>query len=61
MSKNKKYIIVDIISKKFFLDTYGNVKIFETYEESELTCNIYELQNAWICELTYNYKQYEQQ
>lgn len=55
MINNKKYIIVDIISKKFFLDIDGNVKIFETYAESELTCNIYELQNAWICELTYNH------
>lgn len=55
MSNNKQYIIVDIISKNFFLDTDRNIKIFETYEAAELTCNIYELPNAWICELTYNH------
>ena len=55
MSNNKKYIIVDIISKKIFCDTDENIKIFETYEDAELTCNIYELPNAWICELTYNH------
>ena len=55
MSNNKKYIIVDIISKKIFFDTDENIKIFETYEDAELTCNIYELPNVWICELTYNH------
>lgn len=55
MSNNVKYIIVDIINEKFFLDIDRKVKIFETYEAAELTCNIYELSNAWICELTYNH------
>jgi hypothetical protein len=51
----KQYIIVSLITKNIFLDIDGNVKIFETYEDAELTCNIYELPNAWICELTYNH------
>ena len=52
---SKQYIIVDIISKKIFFDTDENIKIFETYEDAELTCNIYDLPNVWICELTYNH------
>ena len=61
MSKNKKYIIVDIINKDFFKDVNGNTKMFETFEDAETHCGIYELENAWICELIYNYKKYEQQ
>ena len=55
MSNNKQYIIVDIINKKFFLDAYGNVKVFEEYDEALIHCGIYELENAWICELIHNY------
>jgi len=50
-----KYIIVDIISKEFFKDPDGNVKIFEDYDNALLTCGIYELENAWVCQLTYNH------
>ena len=55
MSNNKQYIVVDLINKKFFLDTHGNVKIFNDYDNALLHCGIYELENAWICELTHNY------
>ena len=55
MSKNKQYIIVDIISKEFFKDVNGNVKVFNDYDDALLHCGIYELENAWICELTHNY------
>ena len=50
-----KYIIVDLINKKFFLDTQGNVKIFEDYDNALLHCGIYELENAWVCELKHNH------
>ena len=50
-----KYIIVDIISKEFFKDSDGNVKIFEDYYNALLHCGIYELENAWICELKHNH------
>jgi len=59
MSNNKqssvKYIIVDIVHKKFFLDTDGNVLIFNTYDSAVFYCGIYELPNAWVCHLMYNY------
>ena len=50
-----KYIIVDIISKEFFKDVDGNVKIFEDYDNALLHCGIYELENAWVCELKHNH------
>ena len=50
-----KYIIVDIISKEFFKDVDGNVKIFEDYDDALLTCGIYEFENAWICVLKHNH------
>ncbi len=63
MSNNKqssvKYIIVDTINKKFFLDADGNVKIFDTFDDAVLHCNIYELPNAWVCHLIYNYQDNE--
>ena len=55
MSNNKQYIIVDIISKEFFKDADGNVKIFEDYDNALLTCGIYEFENAWVCELKHNH------
>ena len=65
MSNNKqssvKYIIVDTINKKFFLDADGNVKIFDTFDDAVLHCNIYELPNAWVCHLIYNFIDNEQQ
>ena len=50
-----KYIIVDIISKEFFKDVDGNVKIFDDYDDALLHCGIYEFENAWICELKHNH------
>lgn len=50
-----KYIIVDIISKEFFKDVDGNVKIFEDYDDALLTFGIYEFENAWVCELKHNH------
>jgi tRNA (Thr-GGU) A37 N-methylase len=50
-----KYIIVDIISKEFFKDADGNVKIFEDYDDALSHCGIYEFENAWICELKHNH------
>lgn len=61
MSNNKQYIIVDIINKEFFKDENWNTKVFESLEDAQLYCSIYELDNAWICELIYNYKEDEQQ
>jgi hypothetical protein len=52
---NDQYIIVDIIDKKFFLDIHGNVKVFNDYDSALLHCGIYELENAWVCQLTYNH------
>lgn len=51
-----KYIIVDTINKKFFLDADCNVKIFDSFDNAVLHCNIYELPNAWVCHLIYNYQ-----
>lgn len=56
-----KYIIVDIVNKKFFLDADGNIKIFNTYDSAVLHCGIYELPNAWVCHLMYNYIENEEQ
>ena len=53
--KMTKYIIVDIISKEFFKDADGNVKIFEDYDDALLHCGIYEFENAWVCELKHNH------
>ena len=55
MSNNKQYIIVDIISKEFFKDANGNVKIFDDYDDALLHCGIYEFENAWVCELLHNH------
>ena len=52
---NKQYIIVDLISKEFFKDTQGNVKIFNDYDDALLHCGIYEFENAWVCELKHNH------
>jgi hypothetical protein len=52
---NDKYIIVDIINKKFFLDIHGNVKVFNDYNNALLNCGIYELENAWVCPLIHNH------
>jgi hypothetical protein len=55
MKNNDKYIIVDIINKKFFLDVNGNVKVFNDYNNALLNCGIYELENAWVCPLIHNH------
>jgi hypothetical protein len=55
MTNNDKYIIVDIINKKFFLDVNGNVKVFNDYNNALLNCGIYELENAWVCPLIHNH------
>jgi hypothetical protein len=55
MINNDKYIIVDIINKKFFLDVNGNVKVFNDYNNALLNCGIYELENAWVCPLIHNH------
>ena len=55
MSKNKQYIIVDIISKEFFKNVNGNVKIFDDYDDALLHCGIYEFEYAWVCELIHNH------
>lgn len=55
MSNNKQYIIVDLINQQFFKDVNGNVKIFNNQEDAELHCGIYELDNAWVCKLTHNH------
>ena len=55
MSNNKQYIVVDIINKEFFKDFDGKVKIFDNHHDAYLHCSFYELENAWICELTHNY------
>ena len=55
MSTNKQYIIVDIISKEFFKNADGNIKVFENFDDAYFHCSYYELENAWICELTHNY------
>jgi hypothetical protein len=51
----EQYIIVDLISKEFFKDVDGNVKIFEDYDDALLHCGIYEFENAWVCELKHNH------
>ena len=50
-----EYIIVDLTNKQFFLDAHGNVKIFNDYDNALLHCGIYELENAWVCELKHNH------
>ena len=50
-----EYIIVDIISKEFFKDVDGNVKIFYNYDDALSHCGIYEFENAWVCELKHNH------
>ena len=55
MSNNKQYIIVDIINKEFFKTANGETKIFSSREDAELHCAIYELENAWVCQLITNY------
>lgn len=55
MSSGKQYIIVDLINKRFFLDTNGDVMIFEDYDKTLLHCGIYELENAWVSELKHNH------
>lgn len=50
-----RYIIVDLISKEFFKDVDGNVKIFDDYDDALSHCGIYELENAWVCELKHNH------
>ena len=50
-----QYIVVDLISKEFFKDVDGNVKIFEDYNDALLHCGIYEFENAWVCELKHNH------
>jgi hypothetical protein len=52
---NDQYIIVDIINKKFFLDVNGNVKVFNDYNNALLICGIFELENAWVCQLKHNH------
>lgn len=59
MSNNKQYIVFDIINKEFFKDFDGNVKRFENYDDAYLHCSFYELENVWICQLIYNYKEDE--
>ena len=54
---NDQYIIVDIINKKLFLDIHGNVKVFNDYDSALLHCGIYELENAWICQLIHNHRE----
>ena len=53
-----KFIIVNLDTMEYFKEVDGKtVKIFDDYDEAILHCGIYELPDAWICKLIYNYKE----
>ncbi len=50
-----KYIILDLQSGECFTDENKNTKIFDTQEQANETCGMYEWENVWICQLIFNH------
>lgn len=51
----KKFIIIDLINMEFMKNEEGKIKLYDTEEEACDVCGIYEVENAWVCELKYNH------
>ena len=39
----------------YMKDENGDIKIYDSFNDAELDCGMYELDNVWICKLVYNY------
>lgn len=50
-----KYAIIDFTTMKSMKDLKGNIKYYDTEEDAQLDCGIYELNNAWIIKLVHQH------
>jgi len=46
-----QYIIMNLTTMEYFKTVDGKLKYFDTIEDANDHCWIYELENAWILEL----------
>ena len=53
-----KFIIVkDLQFSDFMKDNEGKIKIYDSFEDANVTCGIYEFDDVLILEVKYNYKE----
>lgn len=49
-----KYVIIDLRNMDYMKDEEGKIEFYDTQEEAELICGMYEFEDAWICKLISN-------
>lgn len=50
-----KYVIIDIRNMDFMKDEDDMIIYYDTEEEANSVCGVYEFENAWVMKLIYNH------
>ena len=53
--KEGQYVIIDLRTMDFMKDEAGEMNFYDTYEEADSICGMYEFENVWICKLVSNF------
>ena len=51
-----KYVIIDLRNMDFMKNKDGEINYYEDYNEACSICGMYEFENAWVMQLMYNSK-----
>jgi hypothetical protein len=49
-----KYVIIDFITMDYMKDENDLIVYYDTLEEANEVCGIYEFENVWVCKLIHN-------
>jgi hypothetical protein len=49
-----KYVLIDLRDMDYFKDSLGIIT-YDTEEEACTTAGMYEFENVWVCQLTFNH------
>ena len=52
-----KFVIIDLRTMDYMKDEQKRIVYYDTFEEAELICCMYEFENAWIMQLMYNHRE----
>lgn len=52
-----KFVIIDLRIMDYMKDEEKRIVYYDTFEEAELICGMYEFKNAWVLKLMYNHKE----
>jgi len=52
-----KYAIINILTMDYMKDEYKLIELYDTLEEAQTVCGMYEFENVWIVKLIENYRE----